>query len=495
MTKEVYVLYIRNMSGKHKFNVAMMWIFSFILSVAAYSVGGLEYGIKAGSAMFLSATIVMVVALLPINDFVKSLLVPTIPAFAALTISIISGGVERMFNVYFLTVCMASVYFNVKILATFSSYFSITLIITYMVSPTALLGKTATLGDFITRMGSFLCAIIIIFYITKSGNKLISKSEEERRKAEESLNKLNLGVEKLERATDILTSNVNDSTENIQHIKQGVGMVGDSMREMARSVEETAVSINKANTAMVISTRQIDETYKLSKDIEDSFRNAANAVYNGNSEVKEMSDQMKIIYDAINSSLSTVSNLKDKMDLIQKSLSGITHIAEQTNLLALNAAIEAARAGEYGKGFAVVADEVRKLAEQSAETANEIQRITLVITESTFEALDNVSKGSKAVEIGNKKVDNILKVFEAVNNSVQLVDDKLSKEYEMIDHLAKQINESQCQLETIAAVSEQNTATTEEILALTETQEQSVIEIYEKMTAMRELGESLKNII
>ena len=488
-------MYFKNLSGKHKFNVAMMWIFSIILTAAAYSVGGLGYGIKAGSAMFLSSTMVFAVVLLPINDFVKSILVPTIPAFAALAISVISGGVERMFNVYFLTVCMASVYFNVKILAIFSSYFSVTLIITYIISPTALLGKSATLGDFITRMGSFLCAIIIIYYITKSGNKLIAKSEEERRKAEESLSKLNTGVEKLEKATEILADNVNESTENIQHIKQGVGMVGDSMREMARSVEETAVSINVANNAMVMSTRQIDETYKLSKDIEGSFKNAANAVYNGTEEVKEMSEQMKIIYESINSSLHTVSNLKDKMDLIQKSLQGITHIAEQTNLLALNAAIEAARAGEYGKGFAVVADEVRKLAEQSAETANDIQRITLVIAESTFQALDNVSKGSKAVEVGNKKVDNILKVFEDVNYSVQLVDNKLSKEYEMIDHLAKQIKESQNQLETIAAVSEENTATTEEILALTETQEQSVIEIYEKMTAMKELGESLKSII
>ncbi|HCW05170.1 MAG TPA: hypothetical protein DGK91_11975 [Clostridium sp.] len=64
----------------------------------------------------------------------------------------------------------------------------------------------------------------------------------------------------------------------------------------------------------------------------------------------------------------------------------------------------------------------------------------------------------------------------------------------MIDSLLKQINNTQAQLETIAAVSEENTATTEEIMALTETQEQAVTEIHEKMVSIRNLGEKIKNI-
>lgn len=475
-------------------SIAVIWILSVILLGAAYGVDGFQYAIRACLLMIPFSVVITIIIALPINDFVKSVLVPLLIALGPLTFSILYGGIERMFNIYIFAFCIAAIYFNKKVLLTFSALFLTILTIVYIVSPTSVMGNDTNVGGFISRIGVLICVVIILYFLTIWGSELIIKAQKEEAMAKESLSKINKAVIKLEESTKLLIENVNDSTDLIDEIKEGIGMVGQSMRDMSRAVEETAVSINNANNAMLVSTKQIDETYELSKDIENSFKGSAVAVFQGTKEVKEMSKQMQIISDAINTSVETVSNLKNNMNSIQQALLAISQIADQTNLLALNTAIEAARAGEYGKGFAVVAEEVRKLAEESAHAADEIKKITLLVTESTESALQDVVKGRDAVLIGNKKVDKILELFQDVKKSVELVDEKLSKEYEMIDGLLKQINKTQAQLETIAAVSEQNTATTEEILALTETQEQAVRDIYEKIINIKKLGENIKKI-
>lgn len=79
------------------------------------------------------------------------------------------------------------------------------------------------------------------------------------------------------------------------------------------------------------------------------------------------------------------------MEKINELTSNIMDISTQTNLLALNASIEAARVGASGQGFAVVANEIRKLSDHTNHTANSIQTISALVTDSVNELVDNAN--------------------------------------------------------------------------------------------------------
>ena len=84
-----------------------------------------------------------------------------------------------------------------------------------------------------------------------------------------------------------------------------------------------------------------------------------------------------------------VENVEEETKEVEEIAGMILNISSQTNLLALNASIEAARAGEVGKGFAVVAEEIRQLAENSKNTANDIQSISVEVISAVNQLMEN----------------------------------------------------------------------------------------------------------
>ena len=115
----------------------------------------------------------------------------------------------------------------------------------------------------------------------------------------------------------------------------------------------------------------------------------------------EVNDQTKLsideIYEQTNITNASAQKIKAATDIIAS-------IAEETNLLSLNASIEAARAGEQGRGFAVVASQIQKLAEQSNDSAKQIDDITNVLIQDSTHAVDTMQGVQQIMAVQSDKM-------------------------------------------------------------------------------------------
>lgn len=178
-----------------------------------------------------------------------------------------------------------------------------------------------------------------------------------------------------------------------------------------------------------------------------------------------------------------MKSLESHATQINKIVDMITNIAEQTNLLALNAGIEAARAGEHGRGFAVVAEEVRKLAEESNQSAQQINHLIDLIQSTMQEAIESTTSSNQAVQKGSSLVMETNNAFDQITDSVASVQKRVhqvtnsleqlisvrQKLIHSMEHVTNISEDTSVHSQEVASATEQQTATIQEVSAATRT--------------------------
>lgn len=199
-------------------------------------------------------------------------------------------------------------------------------------------------------------------------------------------------VNDVKEETGLTMESVRGIAQNMVTLNSEVEDVSATTTELSASMEETAaasININEMTREIEDAARNIAERAQDGAERADVIhRKATDAKGSAGKSKDTLLQQKKAIEESLNDALTKVKVVSEISTLAES----IMEITAQTNLLSLNASIEAARAGEAGKGFAVVADEIRKLAEQSQQSTENIQKVTVQVTESVGSLADDAEK-------------------------------------------------------------------------------------------------------
>ena len=289
---------------------------------------------------------------------------------------------------------------------------------------------------------------------------------------------LNESAQLLDEETDASAEHITQVERAVEEIAQGAGGQAEETQKatenvivMGNMVEETTSEINALNE----NSRQI-------KELGQTAIKSLQGLQKINQRTRESID---VIYEQTNTTNTSAQKIKEATELI-------TDIAEETNLLSLNASIEAARAGEQGRGFAVVAGQIQKLAEQSNESARQIDEIINSLLSDSAKAVETMEE---VKVIMGQQNENVKDTDEQVNQVLNQVE----KSIEAIGRVAEKtdkINDARINVtdtvQNLTAVAEENAASTEESAASVNQVSEIIQEIAETARKQKEIADDLK---
>ena len=272
-------------------------------------------------------------------------------------------------------------------------------------------------------------------------------------------------VNNLHGSSDTLTDFSGSIKENFTAINEAIGEINNAVEEIATS------ATTQANATQGVTEQMNEMGAAVDKSSENigTLKQITGEMETTNHEVSETIDSLVSISNNTRESIENVQKQTEDTNQsameIQNVINLISDIAGQTNLLSLNASIEAARAGDQGRGFAVVADEVRRLAEQSRQSADQIEEIVRKLIENSNNNVAAMNNVMDEIKIQHDKLNQTKDVFDNLRSEISNVSsavDGITNEIESINYAKNKVYDN---LEDLAAISEENAASAQETSA------------------------------
>lgn len=257
----------------------------------------------------------------------------------------------------------------------------------------------------------------------------------------------------------------NQFAESFANITDSVDSVNTAVEEIASGATSQADETMSANQQVAEMGQALEET---SANVE-NLHASSEKMEEYNETAGSNLEELNAISEQTKQSVIEVQKQTDLTNQSAKQIKEatelITDIAAQTNLLSLNASIEAARAGEHGKGFAVVADEIRALSEQSRQSAEKIVEIVDTLLVNSDTSVQTMGEVMDKIGVQNDKLSETSQMFNLLHNEIGTVADAIEKIRKQAESLEDKKNKVTSIVDGLAAIAEENAASTEETSA------------------------------
>ena len=288
-----------------------------------------------------------------------------------------------------------------------------------------------------------------------------------------------------------VTGGISQASHSIRDVSEGVGQVaqiagavntlaehsGDNTRQIMNAMQDLATTVSEVATKMNEVTALTGNASELStrgKQVAAKAETGMQGILKSSSDIEFM-----------------ITDISNQMDEIGRIVDIISSIAEQTNLLALNAAIEAARAGEAGLGFAVVAGEVKELATGSQKSAENIASIISTLQKKTGAITEAVKLSLTEVKTGNEAVGETLHLFNEIVGSIAEINRNMNDVAAASEEQAASVEEVTATVHEFGDMVQQ---TAKESVGLAAASEESSAAVDQIVTMITEVNSSMDQI-
>ncbi len=291
--------------------------------------------------------------------------------------------------------------------------------------------------------------------------------------------------EQLYEASDLMNANASETATTVEQVEKAVSEISEGASSQADETQKATENVILMGNMVEDTTRQVEEL----TDNANAMRTSSEEAFSILKGLEKINDQAKEAIDVIYEQTNTTNESAMK---IREATTLITSIAEETNLLSLNASIEAARAGEQGRGFAVVASQIQKLAEQSNDSARQIEAIIDSLIEDSQKSVETMEDVKKIMESQNESVGRTNESFVQVRDGITQSLDGVN----LIADKTRRLDEARINVvdvvQNLTAIAEENAASTEETSASVTEVSTIVYSISENANKLKDIAEHLE---